>query len=296
MIKTAVQYGSLFTYFYLIRNNNGTVVFMRKIKHGLALFLALTLMIALGGCGIGGNAKYRIVNNLERQQFCVAFRKDDKSGEFVIAKLKELQASGEIRKLSVKWFGDDYSILKGDIEAFDKLEELPEARSYNVGYDAGRLPFSGNEKSGEPTGFDVELAKLVCSELGWKVKFIPVDVSQAEVELNSGNVDCIWGGFAYNESSTKINQSPVYMENTVIVASLAGSKVRSLGSLKGKTLTVGENKYYSALIEANQALREKPEFINIIPGGAGECFKALENGECDAIITDKAALDYYLNR
>lgn len=269
---------------------------MNRIKRASVLSLVLTLIISLAGCAAGGNAKYRVVSNLENQKFCVAFRKDDKSGEFVIAKLKELQASGDIRKLSIKWFGDDNSILKGDIEAFESLEEQPEPRSYNVGYDAGRLPFSGNDKTGEPTGFDVELAKLVCTELGWNAKFIPVDVSQAEVELNSGNVDCIWGGLDYDESSKNINQSPVYMENTVIVASLAGSKLRSMGSLKGKTLTVGENKYYASLIENNKDLREKPEFINMIPGGATQCFKALENGECDAIITDKAAIDYYLNK
>ena len=135
----------------------------------------------------------------------------------------------------------------------------------------------------------------MCSELKWKAKFIPIDVSQAEVELNSGNVDCVWGALGYDQENEEIRQSPVYMNNEVIVASLAGSKVRSIGSLRGKTLTVGSNKYYSLLIENNSALREKPGFVNVIPGGSTECFAALEKGECDAIITDKAALDYYLS-
>ena len=143
------------------------------------------------------------------------------------------------------------------------------------------------------TGFDVELAKEVCALLGWKVKFIPIDVSHAEVELNSGNVDCVWGGFAYDESYKKIDISPIYMENTVVLASLSGSKVRSAGSLSGRTLTLSENCYYNAVLEQNSTLKNKPAIINRVPGGTASCIEALNGGSCDAIITDIYALFYY---
>ena len=216
---------------------------MNKFKRFTAFFLFTAIILGLYGCGLGGNAKYKVVDTIDKQQFCIAFRKDDKSADFVIAKLQELQETGDVHKLALKWFGEDRIILAGDAKAFKNLKEKPEKREYNIGYDGGRLPYSGDDKLGRPTGFDVELAKLVCSELKWKAKFIPIDVSQAEVELNSGNVDCVWGALGYDQENEEIRQSPVYMNNEVIVASLAGSKVRSIGSLRGKTLTVGSNKY-----------------------------------------------------
>lgn len=265
---------------------------MKKKKRITALVLSLILIISTVGCGVGGNEKYRVADRLAQQEFCVAFRLDDKAGEVVIAALKVVQDSGKVSELSQKWFGEDVSLLEGNPDALDNLPEKVERRTFNIGYDAGRLPFSGT-KNGVVTGFDVELAQAVCKELGWKAKFIPIDVSQAVVELNSGNVDCVWGGFAYNESNKDINQSPVYMRNTIVLASLRSSNVSGIGSLKGKTLTLSENYYYNEILESNKSLKTKPEFIVKVPTGTDGCFEALNSGACNAIITDLAALAYY---
>lgn len=265
---------------------------MIKKKRMTALVLSLILIISISGCGVGGNEKYRVAERLGQQEFCVAFRLEDKSGDAVIAALKVIQDSGEISELSQKWFGEDVSLLKGDPDAVNNLSEKVEKRTFIIGYDAGRLPFSGT-KNGIAVGFDVELAKAVCKELGWKAKFIPIDVSQAVVELNSGNVDCVWGGFAYDENSKDINQSPVYMKNTIVLASLRDSRVRGIGSLSGKTLTLSENFYFNEMLESNNSLKTKPEFIVRVPTGTDGCFEALNSGACNAIITDLASLDYY---
>ena len=265
-----------------------------KIKaRALALGLSIILLMSITGCGLGGNEKYRVADKLAEQEFCVAFRQEDKAGDAVIAALKVLQASGTVTELSNKWFGEDVSLLKGDENALKNMELDTEKRTFIVGYDWGRLPFSGTSASGMAVGFDVELARAVCKELGWKVKFLPIDVSQATVELGSGNVDCVWGGFAYDETNTDIHQSPVYLKNTIVLAALAGSGVRSIGSLSGKTLTLSENADFAAILESSKALQSKPEYIVKVPDGMEGCFKALNDGSCAAIITDLAALDYY---
>ncbi|PKM74218.1 MAG: hypothetical protein CVU91_04005 [Firmicutes bacterium HGW-Firmicutes-16] len=266
---------------------------MKKKIRVIAFELSILLLISITGCGIGGNNKYRVADKLTQQEFCVAFRLDDKAGDTVIAALKVLQASGKVSELSLKWFGEDVSLLKGDEKALDKLDEEFETRTFNIGYDEGRLPFSGKTNGGMATGFDVDLAREVCKQLGWKAKFLPIDVSQAVVELNSGNVDCVWGGFAYDEGDTDIYQSPVYLKNTIVLASLRSSGVRSAAGLKGKTLTLSENGYFNALLQSSKSLSEKPEYTVKVPGGTEACFKALDDGSCAAIITDLAALDYY---
>ena len=266
---------------------------MKNIKKLAACFLTLIILLALCGCEGSSNGVYRSIKELSEQSFCVAFRSKDDSAEAVLAAMKVMQANGKVKELSQKWFGRDVSFIEGDAEALSDLKEPPKSRTYNIGYDPGRLPFSGKDKYGAATGFDVELAKEVCALLNWKVKFIPIDVSHAEVELNSGNVDCVWGGFAYDAGYKEIDISPIYMENTVVLASLSDSKVRSTGSLSGKTLTLSENCYFNAVLEENSSLKNKPAIINRVPGGTASCIEALNSGGCDAIITDIYALFYY---
>ncbi|NLH02168.1 MAG: transporter substrate-binding domain-containing protein [Clostridiales bacterium] len=266
---------------------------MKIVKKFCVYILLLSLVLPMAGCSTEGNDKYRVVKKLDQQEFCVAFRLDDRAGDAVIAALQVLQDSGAVSELSRKWFGEDVSLLKADPDAIKNLSEKVGKRTFIIGYDAGRLPFSGKDSLGAPTGFDIELAKAVCKELGWRAKFISIDVSKAEVELNSGNVDCVWGGFAYDENNKNIHQSPVYMKNTVVLVSLKNSKIRRIGSLSGKTLTLSENSYHNKVLEENEALKKKPEFIVRVPNGTEDCFKALNEGSCSAIITDLKAIDYY---
>ncbi len=268
------------------------VVFMKKKMSALALLFCLFASV-LSGCGRGGNEIYRVVETLAEQEFCVGFRQGDKAGEAVIAALGTLQASGKVTELSIKWFGEDRSLLEEDESALDAVVPELEKRTFIIGYDASRLPFSGDNAAGMPVGFDVELARLVCQTLGWRAKFLPIDVSQAEVELGSGNVDCVWGGYAYDKDNDAILLSPVYIANTIVLAALSGSDVRSVGGLSRKTLTLSENADFNAVLEANKALKIKPGYIVKVPGGTNACFKALREGSCAAIITDLAALDYY---
>ena len=266
---------------------------MKNRTRSVAFLLIILILLSTVGCGVGGNDKYRVADKLQQQQFCVAFRVDDKAGDAVIAALKVLQASGKVSELSQKWFNEDVSLLKGDENALKALGENIEKRTFNIGYDEGRLPISGKTTGGVASGFDVDVAREVCKQLGWRAKFLPIDVSNAEVELNSGNVDCVWGGFAYDESNTEISQSPVYMKNTVVLASLRSSGVRSIGGLKGKTLTVSENGYFNAILTGSKSLSEKPKYLVKIPGGTEACFKALNDGSCAGIITDLVSLNYY---
>ena len=269
------------------------VMNMKRIKRSLALLLVLSFFVPLCGCSLNEVGKYQIAGRLQDQSFCIGFRQGDKVSDAVLAALSELQANGKVKELSVRWFGEDVSELTGDDTALDLMLPTLEPRTLIVGCDGGRLPFSGEDETGAMTGFDVELAKEVCLLLGWTIKFIPIDVSEAEVELNSGNVDCVWGGFAYDESYKKIFLSPVYMENTIVLASLVGSKVHSAGRLSGRTLTLSDNCYFNAVLEADAKLKDRPAIINRVPGGTASCIEALTGGACDAIITDTHSLYYY---
>lgn len=62
-------------------------------------------------------------------------------------------------------------------------------------------------ESGVFKGFDTELAQKVFEELGYKVIFKEITWSQKYIDLNSGNIDCIWNGFTSNGSDDGIARS-----------------------------------------------------------------------------------------
>ena len=68
-----------------------------------------------------------------------------------------------------------------------------------VGLDDSFPPMGFRDENNEIVGYDIDLAKEVAKELGMEVKFQPISWASKEQELSSGNIDCIWNGFAYNE-------------------------------------------------------------------------------------------------
>ena len=97
-----------------------------------------------------------------------------------------------------------------------------------VGLDDSFPPMGFRDENNEIVGYDIDLAKEVAKELGMEVKFQPISWASKEQELNSGNIDCIWNGFAYNEERAQImtlTDSYIKGENYFILKS--GSTVKS---------------------------------------------------------------------
>ena len=76
------------------------------------------------------------------------------------------------------------------------------------------------EENGELVGFDTDLAKAVFENLGYSVQFKLIDWNNKYVDLESGNIDCIWNGFTANTTdddgvarADKVDFSYNYMLN-----------------------------------------------------------------------------------
>ena len=64
-----------------------------------ALLLCLILCLSLCGCSRSANVTFKIIGELDQEEFCVAFRKDDPLCEIVTAAMEELSMgmSGDYR-------------------------------------------------------------------------------------------------------------------------------------------------------------------------------------------------------
>lgn len=105
-------------------------------------------------------------------------------------------------------------------------------------------PMNYRDNSGEWTGFDTELAKLVGEKLNMTVKFQEIQWDSKYMELESGAISCIWNGFTANATesddtprSDKVDFSYCYMLNqqSIVIKADRASEFTSADSLLGMT-------------------------------------------------------------
>lgn len=274
---------------------------MRRIKQALALLLICALGVALSACGktVGS---YRVLKTLGTEPFRIGFRQNDYVATCVDAALKALAADGTVHSLAIKWLGTDETTIEADSEALEALGTIPQ-REFIMGLSDSNFPMSYADGEGY-AGFDVELAQAVCQKLGWTLRYQPISVEQAYVELSSGNVDCVWGGMVLDSvnlndngrlkpEKERIALSEPYLTNELILVSRADTKYSSTARLKGTIVMLDTDTRYMTALQEDERLLNRFGQVERVTGGAQQCFTALNAGECAAIVTDRVALAYY---
>lgn len=153
-------------------------------------------------------------------------------------------------------------------------------------------PMNYKDDAGNLIGFDTEFAQAVCKELGYTPEFQLITWGQKYMELNSGNIDCIWNGFTFNcadddgiQRSDKVDFSYAYMNNEqcVVVRSANLATLNTKEALAGKTCSVEKD---SAGEGAAKALMgENGEMVT--KTSQMDAFTELKSGNVDFIVVDK---------
>ena len=110
-------------------------------------------------------------------------------------------------------------------------------KKFVVGFDADFPPY-GYKDGKEYKGFDLDLARAVCAKKGWKFVANPINWDSKDMELNSGSIDCIWNGFTMQGREDAYTWSAPYVDNSQVVLVKAGSAIKKLADLAGKTVGV----------------------------------------------------------
>lgn len=83
-------------------------------------------------------------------------------------------------------------------------------------------PMNYFDENGKLTGFETEFAEAVCKKLGLTPKFVEIEWATKEIELNAGNIDCIWNGMTITaERQETMGISAPYMENKQVLVTKA---------------------------------------------------------------------------
>ena len=169
-----------------------------------------------------------------------------------------------------------------------------EGRTFTVGFDAEYPPYGfKDEKTGDYTGFDLELAEEVCRRRGWTLKKQPIDWDAKDMEINSGAIDCLWNGMTYNGRENDYTWSEPYVDNTIVIAVTADSDIQTEADLAGKMVVA------QAESSADTALKDKPELRGTFAGyetikDYNDAFMQMDAGVYDAIAVDIGVAQYQL--
>ena len=174
-------------------------------------------------------------------------------------------------------------------------ETKAEGGTLIVGFDQDFPPMEFMGDDGEYTGFDLELAQEAAKRLGLEYKPQPIAWDAKDMELESGNIDCIWNGFTMTGREDGYTWSEPYMENSQVFVVAGDSGLKSQADLAGKVVECQVDS------SAEAALKEVPDltatFAQLLTtADYNTAFMDLEQGAVDAIAMDVVVAGYQISQ
>lgn len=176
-------------------------------------------------------------------------------------------------------------------------ETETETYEFKVGFDAEYPPYGYMDDDGSYTGFDLELAEAVCDLNGWEIKYVPIDWNAKDMELESGNIDCIWSGFTINGREDLYAWSDPYVENSQVVVVASESGIADLAGLSGKVVGVQSGSAALSLLEDEEGQKALADTFSELREFAdyNTAFAELMAGTIDALAMDIGVAKYQVS-
>lgn len=179
--------------------------------------------------------------------------------------------------------------------ASSEAEAAEEGGTLIVGFDQDFPPMGFMGADGEFTGFDLELAQEVAARLGLEYKPQPIAWDAKDMELEAGNIDCIWNGFTMTGREADYTWTEPYMENSQVFVVAKDSGIASKEDLAGKVVECQIDS------SAEAALSQEPEltatFADLLTtADYNSAFMDLEQGAVDAIAMDVIVAGYQIQQ
>lgn len=167
-----------------------------------------------------------------------------------------------------------------------------EKKQFRMGLDETFAPMGFRDENNEIVGFDVDMAAEVCSRLGYELVLVPIDWDSKELELSSGNIDCIWNGLTINPSrEAEMLFSAPYLANSQTMIVMADSGITDVSELAGQTVGTQAGSSAYELLETDEALAAAYPNIEVYPD-YDSALLDLEIGRIQAVVGDKVLLKY----
>lgn len=183
-----------------------------------------------------------------------------------------------------------------EFAAGSTMAELSDAGSITVGTKFDQPLFGLVGPDGVPVGFDVEIAKIIASELGIEedgIEWVETISANREPFIQDGQVDIVVATYTINDERKQVVDfaGPYYQAGQMIMVLEGNTDINGPDDLAGKTVCSAEGS-----TPAERIRTEYPD-ATLLPAGAySECLEPLRNGQVDAVTTDNVILSGFIDQ
>lgn len=175
----------------------------------------------------------------------------------------------------------------------DTWKQIEQKRQVIVGVDDSFVPMDFEQKNGQLTGYDVDLARAVFKHYGIKVNFQTIDWSMNATELRNGTIDFIWNGYSITpQRQKKVAFSLPYLRNKQVLVVKKNSKIQAFNEMADKTLGMQTASTDQQWYEGKQEVFHAKNVVlyDQIPNA----FLDLNANRIQGILLDEVYANYYL--
>ena len=183
--------------------------------------------------------------------------------------------------------------VAGDTAAAAEGTVKTPSGKFTVGFDQEFPPMGFVGDDGQFSGFDLDLAKEVASRLGLEFVPQPINWDAKDMELDSGNIDCIWNGFTMQGREDDYTWVGPYMANNQIFVVTADSDIASKADLAGKAVEVQKDSSGLAALQGDAELSASFGSMTEV-ADYNTALMDLESGACDAVCMDSIVAGYQI--
>ena len=164
-----------------------------------------------------------------------------------------------------------------------------------VGFDQEFPPIGFMAEDGSYVGFDLDLAQEAARRLGLEYKAQPIAWDSKDMELDSGNIDCIWNGFTITGREDDYEWTEPYMDNAQVFVVNGDSGIETLDDLAGKVVECQADS--SALAALNEDAELTSTFAQLLTtADYNSALMDLEQGAVDAVAMDVVVARYQIQQ
>ncbi len=185
----------------------------------------------------------------------------------------------------------DTGDLVTDDGAGESYDKVMADKKLIIGLDDTFVPM-GFRENGELVGFDIDLARSVCEEMGVEAVFQPIVWRAKELELKTRKIDCIWNGMSDTaKRQTTMSLSKHYLNNRIIIMTNSNVTINSFEDLKN--YNIGTQKASSAL----EMMQEHPLYDTFKSKVSefdtyDEVIMDMRTGRIDVMVVDEVLGEY----
>ena len=175
----------------------------------------------------------------------------------------------------------------------NSVQAILDKGTFILGLDDSFPPMGFRDEDNNIVGFDIDVAKKVAEKLGVEFVAQPISWDAKELELNSGNIECIWNGMSITPAREEyMSMTWTYLNNQMVFYVKADSAIATVEDLAGKTIAVQNGSYAEELLNGDFA-DLAATMDSVI--GYDEYLTALmdlQQGGCDAVLIDLVVGEY----